>query len=386
MHGQEGVVALLLAHGANMTLSSASPWYNNNGRTALHWACYYGHTPVVAQLCAHAASADGGHAWMQVKDRMGRTPLHWAARKGNAACAGVLLYHGVDVIAGVKWQDVGKDAAAASVRSDALSAKLADALQRQRVFSLEELRKLEVDAADLSLSLNQAFKVGDRHMRPLAVEDTDRKGASALKLAQMHKHKACAALLERVHAENRRPDHLPVAAHLQLNPPHSGLATASGNHLVSGAVATGSHRDSPTRTGKQGATVDVFLTRTGTLGKALTGAAGLLPLQDETAAKADRAHADPHVQQEAMRAAVQKLQSQILKNRAASSGGAPRHASSSPTKAKDSPPTAVSLKSLLSSRMALSRAHTLTHTQSLAHSISTATPHSSATVPMCLRV
>jgi len=155
MCGCSDAVSLLLGSGADLTHASISPWPNNNGRTALHWACYYGHASAAALLCSHVADTGGKEAaggsqeepgnaqsgsWvLEIKDAMRRSALHWAARRGHAACVEVLLYYGAKT------------------------------------------------------------------------EDKDKKDASPLKLAETHKHRDCAALLQRVHTEQGRPRHLPPA-------------------------------------------------------------------------------------------------------------------------------------------------------------------------------
>ena len=173
MRGCTDTLSLLLRGGADVTLASTSPWPNNNGRTALHWACYYGHPAAVALLCSHVvaeevreAGTEGGReggreeasrqsevgskresegakdgSWvLEIKDAMDRSALHWAARRGHAACVEVLLYYGAET------------------------------------------------------------------------EGKDKKGARPVKLAEVHKQRDCAALLQRVLAGQGRPKHLLPAA------------------------------------------------------------------------------------------------------------------------------------------------------------------------------
>lgn len=61
----------------------------DNGRTALHWACYYGKMPFVRQLVGSGAS-------VHVEDEEGCTPLFWAVYSGHANVVRHLLRHGAD--------------------------------------------------------------------------------------------------------------------------------------------------------------------------------------------------------------------------------------------------------------------------------------------------
>lgn len=60
-----------------------------NGRTALHWACYYGKMGFVRQLVESGAS-------VHVVDDEGCTPLFWAVYSGHANVVRTLLRHGAD--------------------------------------------------------------------------------------------------------------------------------------------------------------------------------------------------------------------------------------------------------------------------------------------------
>jgi ankyrin repeat protein len=60
-----------------------------NGRTALHWACYYGKMAFVRQLLHRGAS-------VHVVDEEGCTPLFWAVYSGHANVVRALLRHGAD--------------------------------------------------------------------------------------------------------------------------------------------------------------------------------------------------------------------------------------------------------------------------------------------------
>jgi ankyrin repeat protein len=71
--GHEGAVRLLLARGARQELQ------NKNGHTALHLAAYKGHAGVVELLCA----APGAAAALALRDQDGSTPLILAVSEGG---------------------------------------------------------------------------------------------------------------------------------------------------------------------------------------------------------------------------------------------------------------------------------------------------------------
>ena len=224
------VVSLLLTSGADAVRAEASIWPNNNGRTALHWASYYGHAAAAAALCEHVAAAPRAHDEPEqtgmgsatsrpnnvlgAVDALQRSALHWAARRGHAECLAVLLHCGAQV--------AGRD----------------------------------------------------------------RKGKLARELAAAHAHDECTAMLLRVEREGWRPASLPRAA---------------ARSPVPEAAAAGAGSDKEGR-GKLDATVDVFLTRKGTIGRSLAAAAGLpQPAQSPTSRGGV-------AEEEAMRAALKKLQ------------------------------------------------------------------------------
>ncbi|OBT46410.1 hypothetical protein VE00_03376 [Pseudogymnoascus sp. WSF 3629] len=77
--GQEGMVALLHARGANFNV------HDTDIRTPLSWASYGGHEAVVRLIL------NTGEAWADSKDNKGRTPLSWAAKHGHEAITKLLL-------------------------------------------------------------------------------------------------------------------------------------------------------------------------------------------------------------------------------------------------------------------------------------------------------
>ena len=226
------VVSLLLTSGADAVRAEASIWPNNNGRTALHWASYYGHAAAAAALCEHVAAAPRAHdepeqtgmgsatsrpnGVLGAVDALQRSALHWAARRGHAECLAVLLHCGAQV--------AGRD----------------------------------------------------------------RKGKLARELAAAHAHDECTAMLLRVEREGWRPASLPRAAARSPVPEAAAAAAGAGG-------------DKEGR-GKLDATVDVFLTRKGTIGRSLAAAAGLpQPAQSPTSRGGV-------AEEEAMRAALKELQ------------------------------------------------------------------------------
>jgi len=60
-----------------------------SGNTALHWAAYRNHAPVVEYLLANGANPE------MTNKEDGQTPLHWACVAGNAACVHLLLKQGM---------------------------------------------------------------------------------------------------------------------------------------------------------------------------------------------------------------------------------------------------------------------------------------------------
>jgi ankyrin repeat protein len=82
--GNLGIVALLLAHGADVNVA------DKNGWTALYSAAYYGHRDIATLLVAHGADVN-------IAKNNGWTPLHHAAMDGYCDLVTLLLAHGADV-------------------------------------------------------------------------------------------------------------------------------------------------------------------------------------------------------------------------------------------------------------------------------------------------
>jgi len=80
-HGKEGVIRLLLDHGAQIGASNKEGW------TALHIAVWNGKESVVQLLLDRGAAIDASN-------KEGKTPLHEAARNGEEAVAQLLLDRG----------------------------------------------------------------------------------------------------------------------------------------------------------------------------------------------------------------------------------------------------------------------------------------------------
>ena len=72
-----------LANGADINAKDV------DGRTALHWAAWYGYTEAVKLLLAVGADVNA-------KDDLGRTALHWAAWHGCTEVVALLKAHGAE--------------------------------------------------------------------------------------------------------------------------------------------------------------------------------------------------------------------------------------------------------------------------------------------------
>ena len=85
--GHEGIVRLLLSHGASLELQDSL------GYTALHWAVLFNHASIVALLC----DAPGATAALALKARASFgsvTPLSLAILRNRTECEAVLRAHG----------------------------------------------------------------------------------------------------------------------------------------------------------------------------------------------------------------------------------------------------------------------------------------------------
>jgi ankyrin repeat protein len=67
---------------------------DNYGFTALHLACYYGHTECCKLLLEHKdIDVNAKDIDANAKDQSGWTALHWACIRGNSECCKELLNH-----------------------------------------------------------------------------------------------------------------------------------------------------------------------------------------------------------------------------------------------------------------------------------------------------
>jgi len=93
--GKDGVV------GKVISLSNVLRSVDDDGRTAVHWACSGGHASLVSKLLEALEKEHRGGAQEIVRmcDETGWTPLHSAASAGHASVVQVLLTYGADAAA-----------------------------------------------------------------------------------------------------------------------------------------------------------------------------------------------------------------------------------------------------------------------------------------------
>lgn len=108
------VVEEALAAGARIDATDAA------GRTALMWAAFHGHAPILRVLI-------GAGADVNARDRRGRTALMWAALANRADATVALVLAGADAALA---DDDGADAAAHALSGG--HAALAEALSKSR--------------------------------------------------------------------------------------------------------------------------------------------------------------------------------------------------------------------------------------------------------------
>ncbi|CAM9197590.1 unnamed protein product [Ectocarpus fasciculatus] len=179
---------------ARSLLDAGAPtnFFDNTGRSPLHWACTRGNTAVVLALLE--AGANGS-----ARDGSGKTPLHCAAQVGHTAVVMVLLeFYGFPPI-GVPPRNVPASLAAPALVAEEVSPVVRTVMPQQNGVGVESL----VDARNVygSTALHRAAFNGREGVvlallrAGAGVGVVGKSGRSALHLACQNAHAGCVQLL-----------------------------------------------------------------------------------------------------------------------------------------------------------------------------------------------
>lgn len=146
LNGQEGIVRLLLAFGANPRAT------DNDGATPLHHACraWQGQEGCIVALLSAGVP-------INAVDRCGCTPLHAAARAGNSLAVHTLLGAGADAA----WADASGETALAA----ALCAGHQGAVEMLLLVEEEDDKSIPSSSKSIQTSIQSGIHLASRSMR-----------------------------------------------------------------------------------------------------------------------------------------------------------------------------------------------------------------------------